>query len=162
MCTVMRKRPYSKALQRLQQANLRPTRQRLALGRLLFDGADRHVTAEQLHAEAMQARVSVSLATVYNTLELLTECHLVARHQFGNNKARYERAYSFWQHDHLICIECNAIFEFCDPRLQSVQEMVEEVFGFSVERHALHMYGHCRRENCPNRSENGAGNDGAA
>ena len=77
MCTVMRKRPYSKALQRLQQANLRPTRQRLALGRLLFDGADRHVTAEQLHAEAMQARVSVSLATVYNTLNQFTRAGLL-------------------------------------------------------------------------------------
>ena len=68
---------YSQALQRLQQANLRPTRQRLALGRLLFDGDDRHVTAEQLHAEAMAARVSVSLATVYNTLNQFTQAGLL-------------------------------------------------------------------------------------
>ncbi len=73
----MRTRPYSQALQRLQQANLRPTRQRLALGRLLFDGVDRHVTAEQLHAEAMAARVSVSLATVYNTLNQFTRAGLL-------------------------------------------------------------------------------------
>lgn len=73
----MRNRPYSQALQRLQQADLRPTRQRLALGRLLFDGGDRHVTAEQLHAEAMAARVSVSLATVYNTLNQFTRAGLL-------------------------------------------------------------------------------------
>lgn len=77
MCTVMRKRPFSHALKRLQQAELRPTRQRLALGRLLFDGEDRHVTAEQLHAEAMEARVSVSLATVYNTLNQFTRAGLL-------------------------------------------------------------------------------------
>lgn len=73
----MRERPFSQALQRLQQAGLRPTRQRLALGRLLFDGHDRHVTAEQLHADAMAARVSVSLATVYNTLNQFTEAGLL-------------------------------------------------------------------------------------
>ena len=73
----MRDRPYSRALHRMQQAKLRPTRQRLALGRLLFDGGDRHVTAEQLHAEAMAARVSVSLATVYNTLNQFTQAGLL-------------------------------------------------------------------------------------
>jgi Fur family iron response transcriptional regulator len=61
-------RPYSQALDRLRNAGLRPTRQRLALAKLLFDGLDRHVTAEILHGEALEANVRVSLATVYNTL----------------------------------------------------------------------------------------------
>lgn len=64
----MNARPYSDALLRLKAAGLRPTRQRLALGRLLFDGGDRHVTAEQLHGEAQAGNTSVSLATIYNTL----------------------------------------------------------------------------------------------
>jgi len=61
-------RPFSNALELLRGAGLRPTRQRLALARLLFDKGDRHVTAEQLHGEAVSAAVPVSLATVYNTL----------------------------------------------------------------------------------------------
>ena len=61
-------RPFTNALARLRTAGLRPTRQRLALARLLFDKGDRHVTAEQLHGEALAAAVPVSLATVYNTL----------------------------------------------------------------------------------------------
>ena len=61
-------RPFANALEMLRAAGLRPTRQRLALARLLFDKGDRHVTAEQLHGEALQASVPVSLATVYNTL----------------------------------------------------------------------------------------------
>jgi Fur family iron response transcriptional regulator len=65
------------ALDRLRKAGLRPTRQRLALARLLFDGADRHVTAEQLHTEAEAARVPVSLATVYNTLHQFTDAGLL-------------------------------------------------------------------------------------
>jgi Fur family transcriptional regulator, iron response regulator len=70
-------RPYTKALDRLKGAGLRPTRQRLGLGRLLFDGGDRHVTAEQLHAEATVAGLRVSLATVYNTLNQFTEAGLL-------------------------------------------------------------------------------------
>ena len=61
-------RPYANALELLRTAKLRPTRQRLALTRLLFDKGNRHVTAEQLHGEAQGASVRVSLATVYNTL----------------------------------------------------------------------------------------------
>jgi len=70
-------RPYTKALDWLKSAGLRPTRQRLGLGRLLFDGGDRHVTAEQLHAEATTAGLRVSLATVYNTLNQFTTAGLL-------------------------------------------------------------------------------------
>ena len=61
-------RPYANALEMLRAAKLRPTRQRLALARLLFEKGDRHVSAEELHGEAIEAQVRVSLATVYNTL----------------------------------------------------------------------------------------------
>lgn len=61
-------RPFANALELLRNAGLRPTRQRLALARLLFDKGDRHVTAEQLHDEVQAASVPVSLATVYNAL----------------------------------------------------------------------------------------------
>ena len=61
-------RPFTNALKLLRAAHLRPTRQRLTLARLLFEQGDRHVTAEQLHGEAVEAAVGVSLATVYNTL----------------------------------------------------------------------------------------------
>lgn len=64
-------------LERLRAAGLRPTRQRLALARLLFDGGERHVTAEQLHGEALAAEIPVSLATVYNTLHQFTAAGLL-------------------------------------------------------------------------------------
>ncbi len=64
----MKDRPYTSLIERLREAGLRPTRQRLALARLLFDGGDRHVTAEQLYAEARREEIPVSLATIYNTL----------------------------------------------------------------------------------------------
>lgn len=70
-------RPFAPIVQRLRQAGLRPTRQRLSLAKLLFDGCDRHLTAEQLHAQAVDARVPVSLATVYNTLHQFTQAGLL-------------------------------------------------------------------------------------
>lgn len=65
------------ALRRLRAAGLRPTRQRLALARLLIVSGDRHITAEQLHCEALAAEIKVSLATVYNTLHQFTEAGLL-------------------------------------------------------------------------------------
>ena len=72
-----KERPFSQTLNRLRDAGLRPTRQRLALGRLLFDGGERHVTAEVLHEEATGQGISVSLATVYNTLHQFTDAGLL-------------------------------------------------------------------------------------
>jgi Fur family iron response transcriptional regulator len=73
----MNPRLYAAALDRLRRSGLRPTRQRLALVRLLFDAGDRHVTAEQLHGEAEAAGISVSLATVYNALHRFTDVGLL-------------------------------------------------------------------------------------
>ncbi len=67
--------PFS--IERLRGAGLRPTRQRLSLAELLFDGTNRHVTAEALHAEAQSAGIRVSLATIYNTLHQFTEVGLL-------------------------------------------------------------------------------------
>jgi len=73
----MTSRPFAAAVETLRGAGLRPTRQRLSLARLLFEGDDRHVTAEQLHSEAEREGVRVSLATVYNTLHQFTDAGLL-------------------------------------------------------------------------------------
>ena len=96
----MSNRPFGPALDRLRSAGLRPTRQRLALARLLFDSGDRHVTAEQLHAEALTAKVRVSLATVYNTLHQFTTLGMLrevvvepARSYFDTNTSDHHHFY---------------------------------------------------------------------
>lgn len=73
----MSERPFTRVLDLIRHAGLRPTRQRLALAKLLFENGDRHVTAEMLHAEAEAAGVNVSLATVYNTLHQFTAAGLL-------------------------------------------------------------------------------------
>lgn len=70
-------RPYAQVLEQLRNAGLRPTRQRLALAKLLFENGPRHMTAEALHGEALGSSIRVSLATVYNTLHQFTEAGLL-------------------------------------------------------------------------------------
>lgn len=70
-------RPYSRPLKQLNSVGLRPTSQRMILAKILFDGTDKHVTAEMLHCEVLKSQKKVSLATVYNTLHLFTELGLL-------------------------------------------------------------------------------------
>jgi len=134
----------------LKKRNQRQTPERFAVLDEIYASAD-HVDADEIFGRMTAKGSRVSRATVYNTLDLLLDCDLVVRHQFGSNQAKYERAFSYWQHDHLICIDCNEIFEFCDPRIQSIQEMIGEIYQFEVKHHSLNLYGRCGRENCPNR-----------
>jgi Fur family peroxide stress response transcriptional regulator len=77
------------ALERLRKAGLRPTRQRLALAKILFANGSRHVTPESLYTEAKGKRVNLSLATVYNCLETLVQCNLVRVVNFERAPTRY-------------------------------------------------------------------------
>jgi len=83
-------RPYAELLQRLRAAGLRPTRQRLALARLLFEKGARHITADALHAEANEAGVAVSLATVYNTLNQFTAAGLLREVAVESGRAYFD------------------------------------------------------------------------
>ena len=83
---------------KLREAGLRPTRQRLDLARLLFREGDRHVTAEALHGEAVANNISVSLATVYNTLKQFTECGLLREVAIEGSKAYFDTKISDHQH----------------------------------------------------------------
>ncbi|MGP1394375.1 MAG: iron response transcriptional regulator IrrA [Inquilinaceae bacterium] len=100
-----RSHAQSHARDLLRRVALRPTRQRLALARLLFDprGEDRHVSAEQLHAEAGSAGVSVSLATVYNTLHQLTTAGLLREVVIDSGRSYFDTNvgdhYHFWRDD---------------------------------------------------------------
>jgi Fur family ferric uptake transcriptional regulator len=134
----------------LKQRGQRQTPERFAVLEALYATSD-HVEADTLFTRLKQQGARVSRATVYNTLDLLLESDLAAKHQFGKHQARYERAYAYWQHDHLICLDCGEIYEFCDPRLHGIQESVAGIYGFEVAKHALTVYGACTKGECPNR-----------
>ena len=91
-------RPFTNALELLRTAKLRPTRQRLALAKLLFERGDRHVTAEQLHGEALAASVPVSLATIYNTLHQFIEAGLLREVVVSSGRSYFDTNVSDHHH----------------------------------------------------------------
>jgi Fur family transcriptional regulator, iron response regulator len=123
--------PAHDIVERLRAAGLRPTRQRVALARLLFDDGDRHVTAEVLHEEALARKVPVSLATVYNTLHQFTEVGLLREVAVEGAKTYFDTNTS--NHYHFFCENSGKLvdIETASIRIEGLPQAPE---GMTISR----------------------------
>ena len=104
-----------------------------------------HFDADSLFASMRSSGSTVSRATVYNTLERLTECGIVARSRFSSQQARYELMFGTEHHHHIHCELCGAVEEFIDRRVERVARDASASLGFKMHDAALHIIGVCSK-----------------
>ncbi|XME02781.1 Fur family transcriptional regulator [Lachnospiraceae bacterium C1.1] len=134
---------------RLKEKGLKITIQRLLVLRVLSENEGEHLTAEEIFDKTCELHPGIGLATVYRTIQLLTQLGLVDRINLDDGSARYEindadeENGKHHRHHHLICLNCGKIIPFEKDLLEELERNVSETTGFQIVDHEVRLYGYC-------------------
>lgn len=121
------------------EKGLKMTEQRRVIARVLSEATD-HPHVEQVYRRAIEIDPRISIATVYRTVRLFEEAHILERHDFGDGRARYEEAPEE-HHDHLIDVQSGKVVEFQNEQIEALQREVAKQLGYELVDHRLELFG---------------------
>ncbi|OEH85690.1 transcriptional repressor [Desulfuribacillus stibiiarsenatis] len=130
----------------LQEDGYKLTPQREATVRILLEKDKEHLSAEDIYMLVKDKAPDIGLATVYRTLELLSELRIVHKLNFGDGVARYEITSDDegHHHHHIVCLECGKLEEFEDDLLEEIEKRIESTKNFQIVDHRLSFFGYCK------------------
>ena len=134
----------------LKNFGLKATMPRMKVLDVFHASSQRHLSAEDVYRALMGEDMDVSIATVYRILGQFETAGLLKRNYFESGKAVFELNEGV-HHDHLVCLDCGQVTEFCDVEIERRQEKIARDNGFEIREHALSIYGSCTRKDCPSR-----------
>jgi Fur family ferric uptake transcriptional regulator len=134
----------------LKASGLKATLPRLKILEIFQGSSVRHLSAEDVYKILLADNMDVGLATVYRVLTQFEQAGLLSRNHFESGKAVFELNEGS-HHDHLVCLDCGRVEEFFDEEIERRQHQIALERGFSIAEHALALYSHCTKQNCPHR-----------
>lgn len=128
----------------LSKSKCRKTAERFAILEQIYC-IQGHFNMSSLYESMKENNFQVSKATLYNTMDLLLDCGLVIKHQFGNNIAVYERKYGSENHFHMICTTCGQVWEIKDNKMLTLPASIKKSRKFTINYYSLYIYGTCSK-----------------
>ena len=135
----------------LKNVGLKATLPRLKILNLFETSDQRHLSAEDIYRVLINEHEDIGLATVYRVLTQFEQAGLLIRHHFESGKAVFELNQG-GHHDHLVCLQCGRVEEFCDPEIEKRQDLIAKERGFTIREHSLYLYVDCAKPSCPYRT----------
>ena len=132
----------------LKSVGLKATLPRLKILSLFETSDQRHLSAEDIYRVLINEHEDIGLATVYRVLTQFEQAGLLIRHHFESGKAVFELNQG-GHHDHLVCLQCGRVEEFCDPEIEKRQDLIAKERGFTIREHSLYLYVDCAKPSCP-------------
>jgi Fur family ferric uptake transcriptional regulator len=134
----------------LKQNGLKVTTQRVAILEVLNSRPGKHLTAEEIYDYVKKKYPEIGIATVYRTIQMLSELDLIDKLNLDDGYVRYEISKhnnedAGHHHHHLICLKCGNVYAFQDDLLETLEERIKATMGFEVVDHEVKLYGHCKK-----------------